>query len=217
METKKDSRVTRILDGILVTVVGGVILTCVTGKYFPQKTDLTDLPPTEENEPATPTIGGYDLDNSSDDLNGAIESGADNDSNSNAASNGFVDLPTPIVRDIEELNGFVVNDFYYERGSFEDKVYMPNEPQNNIEVFFEGDDVTGWCVTIMPPNEGRSVTLTDSYNGGVTFTITSGTFDLQVSFNDGQIDTVYHKLIDITASGTYNIPLENPEQIVLTK
>lgn len=155
---EKNSALKRILEGTLITVVGGVIVFTITTGQIPQ-------------------------------------------------------IIYNLVKNIDERNGFVVNDWYYSCDG-QTQVYQPNEPQYSVRVVFVGPDVCGWNVHLMIPESSFGIELSNNYEESVDFTVTQGLYELQVFSNDGQMQTVYHATLEITKSDTYEVFLNEPPEVV---
>ena len=108
-----------------------------------------------------------------------------------------------------QSNGFVFNDFFYSENI--EAYYNPDSGQRSIQVEIIGADVEGWTVTIMIPQSGLSAIVTNNYQGSVSFSISPGTYELQVFSNDGITETVYKSYVDLYEDGFYQVELGMPE------
>lgn len=162
---KQSKRISRILEGIFITVVGGLILFFIT-------TNISRC----SSEPG----------------NGSE------------------------VKGIEALNGFVINDWYYSTDGLT-KTYCPNEPQNDIRVTFPKNEILGWEVTLLLPEGGFGIILTDNYQDGIDFRASNGTFEFQAFMQEDQVQHVFSGTTTLDHSGTYEIELETYKQHILNE
>ena len=187
----------RIFEGLIITIVGGVIVFMITTGSIPgvfvddnDKESSDDIDISEKNQQQS-------------DKHEVVS----NDSTSNSSNEDS----TANVKNMDDLNGFIINDFYYSLDGHITE-FQADEPQNNIRVIFEGAEVEGWIVQIMRPDSSFAVLLTNSYDQNIEFTATNGIYELQVYTDDGEIETVYHEQIEIASSDTYTVELVHMEQ-----
>lgn len=188
MPKEKNGALKRILEGTLIGVISGTIVFTITTGQIPQMIDKTAESKDVSNRDTLDT----------------------NVSNENTSGEDIpskdISKDTP-VKNIDELNGFVVNEWYYSCDG-QNIVYQPNEPQYSVRVVFVGPDVCGWTVTLMLPAGSFSHVLSNNYEEFVDFTVTQGLYELQVFSDDGQMETVYHATLEITKSDTYEVFLK---------
>lgn len=220
MEYKDNDWIKRIFEGLLITIIGGVIVFVITTGNIPGiliKEDSGSYVETDDIDNNTvhnsPGLDSSDKSSFTEDTN--IPNGNYQIDTGNGEQTGPSDnhnTSSVTVKNMEALGGFVINDFYYPLDGFKEAVERPDEPQNEVKIIFVGEEVTGWAVQILAPGANFAVVLSDSYTDYVKFTATNGTYELQVYSDDGQVETVYHTQIEINSSNTYEIYLMNPEQ-----
>ena len=118
--------------------------------------------------------------------------------------------PDVVVKNMDELNGFVWNDIFFPFDRNGLTSYQPNEPQHEVEIIFSGPDVQGWAVSILFPGANHSWEMVPSYENSLKFSITTGEFEFQVYCENSS--TVYYTRLLIDKSGVYTpqLSVHNP-------
>lgn len=189
----------RIFEGLIITIVGGVIVFMITTGSIPGV--FVD----DNNKESSDDVDISKINQQQSDKDEVVS----NDSTLNSSN----EESTANVKNMDGLNGFIIDDIYYSLDGHITEL-KADEPQNNIRVIFEGAEVEGWTVQIMYPDSSFAVVLTNSYNQNIDFTATNGIYELQVYTDDGEIETVYHEQLEITSSDTYTVELVHMEQHV---
>lgn len=189
----------RIFEGLIITIVGGVIVFMITTGSIPGV--FVD----DNNKESSDDVDISKINQQQSDKDEVVS----NDSTLNSSNEDS----TANVKNMDGLNGFIIDDIYYSLDGHITEL-KADEPQNNIRVIFEGAEVEGWTVQIMYPDSSFAVVLTNSYNQNIDFTATNGIYELQVYTDDGEIETVYHEQLEITSSDTYTVELVHMEQHV---